>query len=241
MGGRGAWQQLCHCAWQLIGLPWRCCREGRRTLHRSSRLKRCSKQREERRGGGVEYSSRCCALCAGAALLPAQNAYNKFHTFLLRLPVSPPLTGKCAQLQGSHDLLLLLQRKSWSTLRLVRALHLICILGLPPRCRGEATGTAWLGSVGCRLNRRGAAATKGHLWHPAVKATLPPPAPCSLLSPAQLAVTFPLCFNRLLSVSLNAGKRVFYVPCKRESEWRKEECWFEGGEGRCVPARCLAT
>lgn len=69
----------------------------------------------------------------------------------------------------------------------------------------------------------------------------PSPVPCSLLSPAQLAVTFPLCFNRLLSVSLNAGKRVFYVPCKRESEWRKEECWFEGGEGRCVPARCLAT
>lgn len=56
-------------------------------------------------GDRQKYSSRCCALCAGAALLPAQNAYNKFHTFLLRLPVSPPLTGKCAQLQGSHDLL----------------------------------------------------------------------------------------------------------------------------------------
>lgn len=106
------------------------------------------KAEEGGRGEREEYSSRCCALCAGAALLPAQNAYNKFHTFLLRLPVSPPLTGKCAQLQGSHDLLLLLlvcckrQRKSWSTLRLVRALHLICILGLPPRCRGGATGTA---------------------------------------------------------------------------------------------------
>lgn len=198
----------------------------------------------------MEYSSRCCALCAGAALLPAQNAYNKFHTFLLRLPVSPPLTGKCAQLQGSHDLLVL-QRKSWSTLRLVRALHLICILGLPPRCRGQAGNgrqeqldLAQLGAgstEGEQSSPRTAAATKGHLWHPAAKATLPSPAPCSLLSPAQLAVTFPLCFNRLLSVSLNAGKRVFYVPCKRESEWRKEECWFEGGEGRCVPARCLAT
>lgn len=92
-------------------------------------------------------------MCAGAALLPAQNAYNKFHTFLLRLPVSPPLTGKCAQLQGSHDLLLLLvcckrQRKSWSTLRLVRALHLICILGLPPRCRGgDRNSLTWLSWV----------------------------------------------------------------------------------------------
>lgn len=123
-------------------------------MHRSSRFKRCSKQREGGGEGGVEYSSRCCALCAGAALLPAQNAYNKFHTFLLRLPVSPPLTGKCAQLQGSHDLLVLLlvcckrQRKSWSTLRLVRALHLICILGLPPRCRGgDRNSLTWLGWV----------------------------------------------------------------------------------------------
>lgn len=127
-------------------------------------------------------------MCAGAALLPAQNAYNKFHTFLLRLPVSPPLTGKCAQLQGSHDLLLLLvcckrQRKSWSTLRLVRALHLICILGLPPRCREgrqEQLDLAQLGagSTGGEQSSPRTAATKGHLWHPAAKATLPPPAPC---------------------------------------------------------------
>lgn len=180
-------------------------------------------------------------MCAGAALLPAQNAYNKFHTFLLRLPVSPPLTGKCAQLQGSHDLLLL-QRKSWSTLRLVRALHLICILGLPPRCRGgrqEQLDLAQLGAGstgGEQSSPRTAAATKGHLWHPAAKATLPSPAACSLLSPAQLAVTFPLCFNRLLSVSLNAGKRVFYVPCKRESEWSRGGCLrWEGGRASSLP------
>lgn len=98
--------------------------------------------------------------------------------------------------------------------------------------RQEQLDLARLGAgstEGEQSSPRTAAATKGHLWHPAAKAILPPPAPCSLLSPAQLAVTFPLCFNRLLSVSLNAGKRVFYVPCKRESEWRKEECWFEGG------------
>lgn len=154
-------------------------------MHSSSRFKRCSKQRE---GGGErwwEYSSRCCALCAGAALLPAQNAYNKFHTFLLRLPVSPPLTGKCAQLQGSHDLLLLLvcckrQRKSWSTLRLVRALHLICILGLPPRCRGgrqEQLDLARLGAgstEGEQQQRRGTCGIRQPKLH-----SLPLlPAPC---------------------------------------------------------------
>lgn len=92
---------------------------------------------------------------------------------------------------------------------------------------GDRNSLTWLSWVPAQPEGSSprTAATKGHLWHPAAKATLPS------LSPAQLAVTFPLCFNRLLSVSLNAGKRVFYVPCKRESEWRKEECWFEGGGG----------
>lgn len=40
------------------------------------------------------------------------------------------------------------------------------------------------------------------------------------------AVTFPLCLNRLLSVSLNAGKRVFYVALLREAHlmrrWQRD-------------------
>lgn len=54
--------------------------------------------------------------------------------------------------------------------------------------------------------------TVGHLWHPAgnqrqeQEQELPP-----ALVPPRDSVTFPLCLNRLLSVSLYAGKRVFYA------------------------------
>lgn len=119
------------------------------------------------------------------------------------------------------------QRKSTSTLRLVRALHLICILGLR-RCRRQSTRDrnsltclGWVPALPGEFATH-STATKGHLWHPAAKASpFPFLLPQCPFSHAQLAVTFPLCFNRLLSVSLNAGKRVFYVPCKRAREWSR--------------------
>lgn len=103
--------------------------------------------REEGRGS----TQRSAAYCVRALHFCQPKCVQQISYISLRLPVSPPLTGKCAQLQGSHDLLPAAggckrQRKSRSTLRLVRALHLICILGLR-RCRSQqrstrATGTA---------------------------------------------------------------------------------------------------
>lgn len=89
--------------------------------------------------------------CVCVALLPVEISY-KFHTFLLRLPVSRPLTAKCAQLQASHVARARPGSPSWQKKkrkkgkekwnkgmrkertqvagsRLARALQLICIFG----------------------------------------------------------------------------------------------------------------
>lgn len=137
---------------------------------------------------GVRSTQVGAAHCVRALHFCQPKCVQQISYISLRLPVSPPLTGKCAQLQGSHDLhdllLLLLgckrQRKSWSTLRLVRALHLICILGLLTRCRGQATGDrnsltwrGWVPALPEGSSNEGALVASG-------KATLSPPFPLPL-------------------------------------------------------------
>lgn len=203
--------------------------------------------REEGRG---EYSKKCCVLCAGAALLPAEMRTTNFIHFFEIARVAPinrqvcAITGKprpaacCWWVQKAKEV----DEHLATCSRFTPDLHfgaaaLQEAAAFNARDRNSLTRLGWVPALpggwefATHSSNEGALVASGSQSF--TPASFPPcsPVPFSL---AQLAVTFPLCFNRLLSVSLNAGKRVFYVPCKRA---KGMEQWGEGG----VPARCLAT
>lgn len=90
----------------------------------------------------------CVCVCERDALLPAELRTTNFIHFFEIARVAPINRQVCAQLQGGRGKG---RGRGGITLRLVRALHLICILGLcAVRCRRQRqdrNSLTWLGWV----------------------------------------------------------------------------------------------
>lgn len=161
-------------------------------------------------------------MCAGAALLPAEMRTTNFIHFFEIARVAPINRQVCAITGKPRP-----ARPAPATVGLQKPKEVVehlatCSRFTPDLHFGAADALQGAGNgrqEQLDLARLGAGSTRGEqqrrgtcgIRQSYTLSSFPP-------APAQLAVTFPLYFNRLLSVSLNAGKRVFYVPCKRESK-----------------------
>jgi len=154
----------------------------------------------------------------------------KFHTFLLRLLLSPPLTAKCAQLHGGCGVL------GW-VLGGFSPLSAPLYSWFAFSAALQGTGKLWgeehkggeqklgFSFASFSSSRASSGALVASAWDSSEGPPFPPRTTSRTThSCSRDAVTLPLCSNRLPSVSLIAGKRVFYVAFAGVRLMRRREC-----------------